>query len=48
MKVKEHQEKPNKEQQTKPINGMELFKDKNGNCITRDSFWTVGPRDFEY
>ena len=48
MKVKECQEKPNKEKQTKPTNGMELFQDKNGNYITSDSFWTFGPRDFEY
>lgn len=48
MKGKESQEKPNTENQTKPRNGMELFRDKHGKYITRDSFWTVGPRDFEY
>lgn len=36
------------EDQYVPQNGMELFRDKDGNFITRDSFWTVGPRDFEY
>lgn len=48
MKKKELIEKPNKENKTKPRNGMELFRDKYGNYIVRDSFWTVGHRDFEY
>jgi hypothetical protein len=46
--TQEHQDNKNQEKQTKPIDGMELFRDKNGNYITSDSFWTVGPRDFEY
>ena len=46
--TQEHQDNKNQEKQTKPIDGMELFRDKNGNYITSDSFWAVGPRDFEY
>lgn len=46
--TQERQDNKNQEKQTKPIDGMELFRDKNDNYITRDSFWTVGPRDFEY
>lgn len=35
--------------ETKPKNDMELFKDKDGNYITRDSYWTFGGlHDFEY
>lgn len=40
-------DKENKE--NKPKNGMELFKDKDGKYITRDSYWTFGGLyDFEY
>ena len=46
MKDKNKSKENNKS--PKPKNGMELFRDKHGNFITRDSFWTVGPRDFEY
>lgn len=47
--IEELNEEINRGKIKEPKNGMELFKNKDGKYITRDSYWTFGGlHDFEY